>query len=588
MYPYILSIDSVTKCEVYLTESNIKGIYGAKLLLRGSNTLAKLIGSDQRLQLRSTVYTSNTTASLRDGYSSLLYIITNYAVVTKMDHMITLRGQRREDYHLVAVNGVTVRELNDNDPYEYIITVYQDDGSDNIGVKICAPNPNEFLVGFIEYFRLRYQYGDIKHLPSFVVHAVQNGYIVGSTFNSTLGTLLFTQHPREIQDIIRSYCTYEFRYVDKRGLKEFQRSRKPLQEYDTERVYNEVVRRVKDLHYTDDRVIEMISPTLSIESLLEIAARLSSRPSVLRHVVKQLHSRTNGNTYVNELLGGLSVLSSVRPAFDGMIKEIILCEFVELDHDTMIKLLCWCSQGIANILVQNKGLDPLLIPYDQMPSSNVMAKILRVPTIDLSVDHYGIVHIIIQLEYIDLYDELLNRIHPSVDNNVILDYAINVDDRIMISTLLSHPKFQYIHVPTIRRLCERHLAMITDVMNSPSSFDGHFFEPDVRDLLICTIPSVSMFKYLYTSESRLDDISPGVVSMLVQNDLVSLVLSNSTFDVNKNNGSLLSLLILYKKWDLVKLLVTSPNTEIRESHMHQLRSTEEGQRIIQQHQLRSS
>lgn len=426
-YRYTLYVyrDAVwTPIQIYeLTDSEIQGIYSSQLL------------SKTQLQLNNILLLSSPTASdpPPETTQSLAYNM-------RLENLTWFsKSWELMPFHIITTYQYSTEiAINDNDPFEYAISFHSITGIQKNLVKIVASNLNEFMNGFLTYYRLLHTYSRVPGFTLFDIWKLtsENKLELFASM-STLQDFVFNYLPLEIQASIISYIPKEFRYLNK-YYNEFTDSIMPLCErapyYFVKR---ELIRRLQN-KYDTEKILAIIPKNYDNMVLKDrvdiLKLALYSNATVFKYLLDRIpnlrvkYSLDNDDMSIETaLIGAISTIGFIKGK-DNILestKYLFTRPDLELTDIDVSRLLEGIPELVSLILKSVRSLDRTIFSGNHL-SSDAIRALNKHPDFDPSMNNYALVYTIIeQKDPITLMKILENpKVDPSANNNEFLRRAI--------------------------------------------------------------------------------------------------------------------------------------------------------------------
>jgi hypothetical protein len=484
-YLYILgkntSIGPLVEARLNLTLPAIQGIYTAQLL-------GFFIDYEEPyLNFPSTEFFIISKSPLPALPPDISYEeIYNYPISNLLDYLG--RVQEIDDeaaYHSVNFDEYgNIKHMRDDDTFTHIIRYYRNSGElSNIGVKVTPSNIQEFIDGFLKYFKLFHQYrlSDLQRsLCSFEIQEYHteigpysrtlgqhlNKYTkVGKPlFLSTINVWLFTALPMDIKNEIVQYLPRTFSMINKGYYKLCQPYVLAYCQTSIIKLSTEILRRI-NLDYPLERIMELYKPEVLNEwkylrniiraSLSNINPKLANR--ILDRIRLDQSVGTNIHSISNAITKDLTSIGYKEDTVNEVLKHIIGRQDYNPEISEIVSNLFFTkSRTIGRTILSSGKFDPNTFDLEiTNPTNDAIELLIEFPGYNLDNFDYELIFLVIQRAMkgsmsIEVLQKALNhpRIDPSYNNNSILTALLqemrrNPKDqnlRLVIDAILNNPR----------------------------------------------------------------------------------------------------------------------------------------------------
>lgn len=608
MYPYILYIPGQIEwfpvAKYLFSESEIKGIYSAQLLMAGNISFFLKFKSQTVPNFRlvsEALLTNSNQLSCISAYSLPLNELTSYRAYLGIDiRRIFANIDNNYLYHTVRIDANSnIISTTESEAFTYLIVPYMEGVYSNIGVKVSAPDPAKFLDGFLSYYRWLNMYSESEYMPGFSIVSYVNGRAHNSSFVGATSSFLYELLPPEVQEMISDLAYKEFKYVNKYLYQRTQSLHPPTESASWGEVVDEFHRRIEY-----ESSVEHVLSVLPIPAKWKEPAELLTMSTghgleVFKYVLDNISDLSKVSLPKNVIISELAfqfkfqtilVLSLMVKAVapfcistskqSGSIlnyllqrKDLVIDDFMT---STVINI---DSTDILGLFLDNQRVDPDCLPVDiQRPG--ILLALCQCSTYDVSRNDYGIVRTVLETGRIDIVKAAFRNpfMDPSQNANEFLVDAVKAKNIPLINILLAHPRISLY-------LGNALIEMLNVYPDSALSILGRDKKLELLPELIANMESYTSFIHLLEIVPNLNisTLTPVLLGKLaIAPDTIDMLLKNDTFDPNMNTYSFVSLMAIYKQFTSLQKVVNDKRTTLSESNRRMMSKYPESKHILEQ------
>jgi hypothetical protein len=474
-YLYILyrntSQGLIPEARMNLSLSAIQGIYSAQLLSQFIDYYEDSSDFYKRefsIISRDTLPAPPNNIAYEEVYDYPLNNLLDYLnIVEEIDY--------EAGYHSVKLNEYgDILNVYEQDPFTHVIRYYNNsDTLSNIGIKVTPSNTEEFVDGFLKYFKLAYQYHPLNQngraysfeMQEYRMETYSNKYRkVGKlVFRSSINNWLFNALPKDIKGEIVQYIPKTFSSVSK-GYYQF--CTPYISIYcptSIDKLSDEIIRRINE-NYSTSRIMEIYRPAIlnnwDYVNNIIVASLNNNRPEVTNIILAgiQLNQVVDyWGASVSDIVNADLASTPNQDTANIVLRHIIgRKDYNPNLSDALSNLFFEGGEAVSRTILESGKFDPNEFELESPePTNSSLELLMKVPGYNATNFDYTLIFIILRRTLLgimqtSILSDVLNRpeVDPSYNNNSMLEELLNErqrnpenqEVREVVNILLSNPR----------------------------------------------------------------------------------------------------------------------------------------------------